>query len=468
MEPSSSVDALIIEDLGQQKLPARYLTAILRRTGWRVQLVDLNDDTDALVALAKRATPRLIVSSILFADRLDEILALMTVLRDACPHAHLALAGHLPAFASAELRTACPALDTTGVQTSEVLDDFGSLDNLPFPARDDGVSSYLGYGFATVEASRGCYHTCAFCLPSAFYRAHGAPYRLRSIANLVDEIESLYQQGARLFLFDDEQFLPPKPARAERVAELANQLARRDLHIAFTLKCRADDIDEALFRHLQEIGLLRVYIGIESGDQATLDLYNKRVTAQQNADALAVLDKLGIVADFRTLIFHPWSTLETIGVEIAFLQKVLPHCSTAFDFREVEIYPDTPLADRLRDEGKCSDKAWQMSYPLSDPRAELGRHLHRIAFNQSDAYRDIQDTLAREWFACLLARRFHPSSSDAERVRELKERARRVNSAALNVWQDMLEFANGGEAFDTGQVNARTSAWTMRLNMLRR
>jgi hypothetical protein len=337
MEQSSSVDVLVIEDLGQQKLPARYLTTILRRAGLRVRLVDLNDGADAIVALARHATPRVIVSSILFAARVDEHLALMTALRAACPRVHLTLVGHLTLFASAELHAACPALDSVPYHLL-----VSNLDSRPFPARDDGIPLYQGYGFAPVEASRGCYHACAFCLPSASYCKQGEPYRLRSITDLVDEIESLYRPGARLFLFDDEQFLPPKPTREERVIAFVDELARRHLQIAFTLKCRADDVDELLFRRLKEIGLLRVYIGIESGNQITLDLYNKRVTVQQNVNALAMLDALGIVADFRALMFHPWSTLETMRAEIDFLQTVLPHCPTTYDFREVEIYPGTP------------------------------------------------------------------------------------------------------------------------------
>ena len=489
MAPSSSVDALVIEDLGQQKLPARYLTAILRRAGLRVHLVDLNNGVDGIVALAKRTVPRVIVSSILFADRVDEHLALMTALREMCPRAHLTLAGHLPMFASAELRAACPALDSVlcgdteanarviarsavrdeAIPNSRVGECFASLamttlDDLPLPARDDGIASYLGYRFATIEASRGCYHACAFCLPSASYCKQGEPYRLRSITNLVDEIESLYRQGARLFLFDDEQFLPPQPARTKRIAAFADELARRHLHIAFTIKCRADDVDESLFRRLQEIGLLRVYIGIESGDQATLDLFNKRVTVQQNAEALATMDALGIIANFRALIFHPWSTLETIGAEIAFLQSVLPYCSTFLDFREVEIYPGTPLANRLRDEGRSDGKMWQTQCTLADPRAEVVRRACRFVFSQSAAYRNTQDALAREWYACLLARRFCASSANATRARGLKERARRVNSESLNVWREMLEFANEENICDAAQVNARASAWATRVN----
>ena len=203
------------------------------------------------------------------------------------------------------------------------------LDDLPFPLHDD-LPEYAGYGFATIESSRGCYHACTFCLPCAFYRAAGAPYRLRSIINLVDEIEALHQRGTRLFLFDDEQFLPPGRAREERVEALGHELERRNLQIAFTIKCRADDVDALLFRRLKAMGLLRVYVGVESGCQATLDLLGKRVTAQRNAEALTTLDELDIVADFRSLLFHPWSTLETVQADIAFLQSVMPHLSTSF------------------------------------------------------------------------------------------------------------------------------------------
>src|SRR5512140_3534954 len=89
MERLSSADALIIEDLRQHKLAARHLVASLERAGWRTQLVDLNDGVDTIIQLAQRSTPRLIVSSILFADCVNEHLALMTALRKAGSCAHL-------------------------------------------------------------------------------------------------------------------------------------------------------------------------------------------------------------------------------------------------------------------------------------------------------------------------------------------------------------------------------------------
>jgi hypothetical protein len=285
------------------------------------------------------------------------------------------------------------------------------------------------------------------------------PYRLRSIPDLVDEIETLYRQGTRLFLFDDKQFLPPARTREKRVAAFADELDRRNLQIAFTLKCRADDVEETLFRRLQAMGLLRVYVGVESGCPTTLDLLNKCVTPQQNADALAMLDALGIVADWGCLLLHPWSTLETIETEIVFLHSLLPHQSTLFDFREVEVYPGTPLAQRLLAEGINDARPWPIKYAIADPRAELLRRISRVVFSPTGMFARIRDRLTEAWYALLLARRFQPEVSSEAHARELKSIAARVNGAAVEVWREMLAFARTADVHDAAEVNARAGQW---------
>ena len=537
---SSRIDVLLIEDLSQQRLPARTLAALLQQAGLRTRLVHFgpDQDADAVVRLAERERPDLVISSILFAHRVPEYLALITALRRAVVHAHFTVVGPLPSFAFVELLAACPALDSvlcgeaeasvvqlaTSLNRSQIPSRGGShacpersrraagsrawepallqnrdllrlwdparwqavpglayrspaphanplpkplasLDALPFPAHDDGIPVRLGYGFATVEGSRGCYHACTFCLPCAFHRAAGAPhYRLRSPAHLVDEIEALYQQGTRLFLFDDEQFLPPGHTRGNRVAELHHELERRRLRIAFTIKCRADDVDAALFRQLKEMGLLRVYVGVESGCQASLDLLGKGVTVQRNAEALAVLDKLDIVADFRSLLFHPWSTLETVQADIGFLHSMVSHVATCFSFHEVEVYPGTPLAERLRAEGRGEGDPWPLSYTLTDPRAELVRRLSRFVFDPSGAHADIQSLLTQAWYDLSLQRHFRPAQFEESKARKLRAIAASVNAQSLHLWREMLTFVGEGDIYDTDWVNERACAWASHIH----
>ncbi|NLF01466.1 MAG: radical SAM protein, partial [Anaerolineales bacterium] len=340
------------------------------------------------------------------------------------------------------------------------------LDVLPFPARDDGIAVRNGVGFATVAASRGCYHACAFCLPCAMYRQSPGPtYRLRSVPNLLDEIETLYHEGTRLFLFDDEQFLPPRPARAQRVDELGAGLRRRGLEIALTIKCRPDDVDDGLFRQLQAMGLIRVYLGVEAGNQPSLDRMAKGLTPSSAAEALALLDEIGIVADFRCLISHPWSTHDGIRADIEFLQQVAAHVSTPLSFREVICYPGTPLAAALAAEGGGEGAGWLLPYRIGDPSAELLRRLARLVFGARDAAGGLAERFSEAWFDVLLAQRFgrYPH---AGRNRPLRTLVERLNRASLGVWQEMISFTTGEDRYDARQVNDCAARWATQMRAL--
>ena len=497
---TSGSDVLLVEDLAQQRLPARTLAAVLRQAGLTAQLAHFGADSDphSIVSLARCEQPRLIVFSILFARLMAEYLSLATRLRAAGVTSHLTMVGPLPTFAHADLLAACPALDSVvrgGAESSVArlavsLRDgtdwrvvpglayrspalrvnppphpVSNLDDLPFPARDGGLPSTQRVGFATVEGSRGCYHACTFCLPCWFHRTDAsAAYRLRSVPHLVDEMEELYRAGVRLFLFDDEQFLPPGKAREGRVAALGDQLARRGLDIAFTIKCRADDVDEDLFRQLKAMGLVRVYVGIESGCQSSLDLLGKGVTVACNARALAALEALDIVADFRSLLFHPWSTLGSIQDELAFLEMVLTHVVTVLTFHEVACYPGTPLAERLQAEGRAGADPWPLAYTIAAPGAELLRRLSRVVFGSRNACHGTHDRFVQAWYDVLLMRRLRPEACWVDNARALREIVVALNRESLAIWREMFSFARDDDLHDADRVNQRASTWAGRVN----
>jgi len=281
---------------------------------------------------------------------------------------------------------------------------------------------------------------------------------------MVEEIEALYQRGVRLFLFDDEQFLAPGSLRVKQINELYDQLRQREMDIAFTIKCRPDDVEEMLFRELREMGLIRVYLGIESGCQATLNLLGKGTTAGGNAEALAVLDALDIVADFRTLFFQPWSTLQTIREDLGFLRSVLTHVPTAFTFHEVECYPGTPLAERLTAEGRGYGNPWPLSYIIECPQAELLRRLGRVVFGARNADDGICNQLTEAWFDVLLLRRFLPKPSVETFARTLRDAAACLNAETLAVWQEMLSAVERGNLHDAESVNEHAAVWAARIN----
>jgi radical SAM superfamily enzyme YgiQ (UPF0313 family) len=487
---------LLLEDLSQQRLPARALAAALRRAGLRAHLAHFGVGVEpaALASLADRLKPGLVVFSILFDHLVAENLALATALRTAGVDAHLTMTGPLATFAYGTLLESCPALDSvlrgeadgSVVALANALGDGSGwravaglayrapdiranplpspaeLDTLPFPARDEPFPHATGLAFATVAASRGCPHTCSFCLPCAAYRAGPGPaHRLRSIPNLLDEIEYLYRAGTRLFLFDDEQFLPPGGGRYERVCALEDGLRRRGLEIAFTLKCRPDDVEEGLFRQLKALGLIRVYLGVEAGCQRSLDLFGKQVTPVCNARALALLDKLGIVVDFRCLIFHPWSTLETVQTDVAFLQAEIPYVPTPYTFREVVVYPGTRLAARLVEEGRTGVGGRPVAYTIPEAPVEILRRLVRLLFASRDASGGLHERVTAGWYEALLAQRLGRSAGPAPNV--LRNTVSVLNRQTLAVWGEMLAFAASRDCRLAHSVNERAARWAMRL-----
>ena len=149
------------------------------------------------------------------------------------------------------------------------------LDAVPFP--DYALSMIPVPGrFFYIMTSRGCPNHCAFCHEGT----HKTLLRMRSIPNVLAEVRALLAQYPQLdYLgFCDDTLV----TRADRVEALcAGMKALRDTR-PVDWYCEADV--RSLSRHpellpmMVDAGLTRMQIGIESGDSATLALYEKNLT----------------------------------------------------------------------------------------------------------------------------------------------------------------------------------------------
>src|SRR3981081_1126039 len=136
-----------------------------------------------------------------------------------------------------------------GTVISEQIDD---LDSLPFPRWDLVTEdrSKMGFKFFTrpvgggypLLASRGCPEFCTYC-PHRIL----AGYRMRSIANIVDEMERLCDQVSRPYvIFRDPLFTEQR----ERVVELCEEIQRRGLKLKLEEETRLDRLDAAVLDQL--------------------------------------------------------------------------------------------------------------------------------------------------------------------------------------------------------------------------
>ncbi len=231
-----------------------------------------------------------------------------------------------------------------GTVVSEQIDD---LDSLPFPRWDLVTEdrSRMGFKFFTrpvgggypLLASRGCPEFCTYC-PHRIL----AGYRMRSIANIVDEMERLCDQVSRPYvIFRDPLFTEQR----ERVVELCDEILRRGLKLTFEAETRLDRLDVELLDKLYAAGFRAMSFGVESLDPATLKKSGRRPIPQSHQrEIIEHARKLGIVtAAFYVLGFlqDDWHSIA------ATIDYATDLGSTFAQFKMLTPYPGTPMFKQL-------------------------------------------------------------------------------------------------------------------------
>jgi len=219
------------------------------------------------------------------------------------------------------------------------------LDSLPFPARHlwplEELRKVEDVFYLTT--TRGCIYWCEFC---AAVRMFGRRYRMRSIKNVVDEIEYLHKTYcATHFTFCDDAFTVDK-ARTE---ELCDEIKKRGLKIKWNCGTRVDMVTKELLITMRDAGCVSVWFGVESGSQHVLDEMQKGISTEQTIRAVGWVRELGLTPAPNVLLGFPGETKESALKTIKFTQKISPDDMAYYNIATP--LPGTPLYDRVKENG---------------------------------------------------------------------------------------------------------------------
>lgn len=204
------------------------------------------------------------------------------------------------------------------------------LDGIPFPARElVDMHEYFRIGvahdrfryrpFTQMITSRGCPFRCTFCTLSQHW---GPVQRLRSAANVLDEIEMLVNRyGVREIHFEDDNLTADKP----RALAIFKGLRERGYDIAWTVPTGMSvaTLDEGLLHEMAASGCYSVSLGIESGNQGVLSkLMCKPVNLKKVPPLVRAIRDQGMLAKGFFMIGYPGETKETIEQTIAFARSL--------------------------------------------------------------------------------------------------------------------------------------------------
>lgn len=400
----------------EENLAVRYLWGALDEAGHEVEVIVFND-----VADLEREAERLAGSdaplagmSLVFTRRAAEFARLATRARELGYRGHITVGGHFAAFNAEALLHDVPAIDSVvigegerilcdlaahldepetvagvvvrtadgGVVRTEAAQKPRKLDELAWPARKVPYDDYLGLPIVNLLGSRGCSHECSFCSIAAWHRlCGGARLRLREPEAIAEEMGVLYADGVRVFNFHDDNFIiANRPFMLDRLDRLERALCEHRVgRIAFAIKARPDEIDRPLLTRLLDMGLFRLFLGIEAGTADALVALGRGQRLDDNERALALVNDLGIHACFNLLMFHPDSTLEDVSLNVEFLRT---HPDNPMNFCRTEIYSGTPLERSLRASGRLLGDHWGHDYRIADPRAERAFQIAFSAFEE--------------------------------------------------------------------------------------
>jgi radical SAM superfamily enzyme YgiQ (UPF0313 family) len=403
-----NTSVLLIGFQDQDNLGLRYLLSAVRKAGFRGEIATYTAEPAKICELVARGEPDVVGFSLIFQYMAPEFGRAISALRAAGCRAHITIGGHYPSFDYAEVLERIPGADSIvrfeGEATlvelmdriaerrdwrdilgiayrrgSEIIANplraaIDDLDSLAEPERADIDYRSRDLATASLLGSRGCPWNCSFCSIRPFYEAQGGRLRrLRAPRAIAEEMRRVHiERGARIFLFQDDDFLATGTRARDWASALAEEILRAGLgnRIAFKISCRSDEVRKPVMAQLAAAGLTHVYMGVESGDADGLRHMNKMLKPAQHLEAGEVLRALDLSFDFGFMLLEPYSTLESTVANVDFLDAFVGDGWSVANFCRTLPYAGTPLKTQLESEGRLKGTPFEPDYDFLDPRLD--------------------------------------------------------------------------------------------------
>ncbi len=201
----------------------------------------------------------------------------------------------------------------------EIQSDELSLDKLQLPYEyylEDDIKNRLIY----VEASRGCPFKCEFCLSSLDKTSK--PFEL---GQFLQEMDKLYQRGARNFKFIDRTF-NLKVSSSVSILEFFLERLTDDLYLHFEVV--PDNLADKLKHTIQKFPehVLQFEIGVQTFDEKIQGLISRKQNNKKTCENLKWLREETHAYIHADLIFGlPSDTLENFSKSFDKLVSLNPH-----------------------------------------------------------------------------------------------------------------------------------------------
>jgi anaerobic magnesium-protoporphyrin IX monomethyl ester cyclase len=172
-------------------------------------------------------------------------------------------------------------------------------------------------------------------------RMVGQKFRTRSVALILDEIQSLLEMGFGQINFADDFFTVNK----KRVKDICAEIKTRNLNFGWSIFARADSVNRDILQTMKDAGCHTVLFGIESGNQEMLDRINKRIKLDQIRQAVALCKEVGMRVFGSFIVGLPGETRETLLDSHALAQEL----DVFYGYHFLSPFPGTTVKEKIGD-----------------------------------------------------------------------------------------------------------------------
>jgi len=235
-------------------------------------------------------------------------------------------------------------------------DPIENLDSLALPAWD--LFDYKKYGFShyrrrplvSMVTSRGCRYKCIYCASNI---VHGYKTRMRSVENVVEEIEmDVNKFGVRELHVVDDDF----SCDVNRVKEICQAIISKGLNnkvlLAKPNAIRPDRGDQEMFDLMKKAGFYFVAIAVETVDPDVSKKLRRGADLHRHRETIAMAHSAGLFVNTFFLMGSPFDTQDTMKKNIRFA------CSIPTDivsFFMMKPFPGTTMFNQLVKTGKIEN-----------------------------------------------------------------------------------------------------------------
>ncbi|MFC7546915.1 radical SAM protein [Plantactinospora sp. GCM10030261] len=186
--------------------------------------------------------------------------------------------------------------------------------------------------------TRGCYfNKCAFC-NYAFIKM--APYRMRSPEKIAADIAEIQRAcGEDVFCFESDVILP------RHLRAIAEAINAADVDVRWHAVARFEKgFSPDLFATMREAGCVRLYMGLESGNDRVLKAMVKGTDSKRMADILAMCHAAGIAVEAGVFSDFPSETAEEAEDTYRFIRDHR-HVIARADVGSFRLLKGAPIAE---------------------------------------------------------------------------------------------------------------------------